>query len=151
MENRKTDGNTMISVDHLDLSIRAYNAVRNMGIKTAAELARYSRAELLSLDQFGRHSIESVRQALASVGMKMAGDKDPERLLKEAVVSLKGQSQLLLAAAGTARNFSTEIREIALATERATRAIEACVNIKKYGTVKHIKKPSASAKQLGSS
>lgn len=64
-------------VDSLELSVRAANCLENAGIKTIAELVVKTEAEMLKTKNFGRKSLNEIKDLLAemglSLGMKLDG------------------------------------------------------------------------------
>ena len=60
-------------VDELELSIRAMNALKTNDINTVKDIVIRQESELLRLPNFGRKSLNDVRFALDSIGLKMVG------------------------------------------------------------------------------
>lgn len=67
-----------IRIDELDLSIRAYNCLKNRGIKTLRELVTKTEAELLRTSNFGRASLKEVVDMLAEFGLRLNSSADPK-------------------------------------------------------------------------
>jgi DNA-directed RNA polymerase subunit alpha len=69
------------SVEELELSVRSYNCLKNADIKTIGELVQKSEAEMLKTKNFGRKSLNEIKEILAemglSFGMKIAEDGRP--------------------------------------------------------------------------
>jgi DNA-directed RNA polymerase subunit alpha len=63
------------SVDELELSVRSYNCLKNASIRTIGELVTKSEAEMLKTKNFGRKSLNEIKEILAtmnlSLGMKL--------------------------------------------------------------------------------
>ena len=63
------------SVEELELSVRAYNCLKNADIKTIGELVQKSESEMLKTKNFGRKSLNEIKDILSeydlSFGMKM--------------------------------------------------------------------------------
>ena len=63
------------SVDELELSVRSYNCLKNASIRTIGELAQRSEAEMLKTKNFGRKSLNEIKEILSSMnlglGMKL--------------------------------------------------------------------------------
>jgi DNA-directed RNA polymerase subunit alpha len=57
------------SVDELELSVRAFNCLRNAGIRTIRDLVQRSESEMLKMKNFGRKSLNEVKEVLASMGL----------------------------------------------------------------------------------
>ncbi len=62
------------SVDELELSVRSYNCLKNANIQTIADLVQKSEAEMLRTKNFGRKSLNEIKEILSglslSFGMK---------------------------------------------------------------------------------
>jgi len=61
------------SIDELDLSIRSYNCLLNDNIKTLAQLVKKTEAEMLRMPNFGRRSLNEVKEVLAQIGLSLRG------------------------------------------------------------------------------
>lgn len=63
------------SVDELELSVRSYNCLKNASIRTIGELVQRTEAEMLKTKNFGRKSLNEIKEILASMnlglGMKL--------------------------------------------------------------------------------
>jgi DNA-directed RNA polymerase subunit alpha len=57
------------SVDELELSVRAYNCLKNSDIKTIRDLVQKSESEMLKTKNFGRKSLNEIKDILASMGL----------------------------------------------------------------------------------
>lgn len=58
-------------VDDLDLSIRTYNCLKNANIGTVGELALRTESDLLRTKNFGRKSLNEIREFLEDVGLSL--------------------------------------------------------------------------------
>jgi DNA-directed RNA polymerase subunit alpha len=69
------------SVEELELSVRSYNCLKNADIKTIADLVQKTEAEMLKTKNFGRKSLNEIKEILAemglSFGMKLGEDGRP--------------------------------------------------------------------------
>jgi len=78
--------NLFKTVDSLELSVRAANCLENANIKYIGELVTKSEAEMLKTKNFGRKSLNEIKDILAemglSLGMKIDGF-DPSTLRKQ--------------------------------------------------------------------
>lgn len=67
------------SIDDLELSVRAYNCLKNASIKTVADLVQKTEAEMLKTKNFGRKSLTEIKDILTqmnlSFGMVLADGK----------------------------------------------------------------------------
>ncbi len=65
------------SIDELELSVRSYNCLKNAGIETVGDLVQRTEAELLKTKNFGRKSLNEIKELLAdmklSLGMRLSG------------------------------------------------------------------------------
>jgi DNA-directed RNA polymerase subunit alpha len=59
------------SVDELELSVRSYNCLKNANIKTIGDLVSRSEAEMLKTKNFGRKSLNEIKDILAEMGMSL--------------------------------------------------------------------------------
>lgn len=57
------------SVDEMELSVRAYNCLKNSEIKTIGDLVQKSENEMLKTKNFGRKSLNEIKDILASMGL----------------------------------------------------------------------------------
>jgi DNA-directed RNA polymerase subunit alpha len=57
------------SVDELELSVRAYNCLKNSDIKTIRDLVQKSEGEMLKTKNFGRKSLNEIKDILTSMGL----------------------------------------------------------------------------------
>ncbi len=59
------------SVDELELSVRSYNCLKNANIQTIGELVQKSEGEMLKTKNFGRKSLNEIREILTSMGLSL--------------------------------------------------------------------------------
>ena len=59
------------SVDELELSVRSYNCLKNADIKTIGELVQRTEAEMLKTKNFGRKSLNEIKEILATMGISL--------------------------------------------------------------------------------
>src|SRR5262245_44160669 len=59
------------SVDELELSVRSYNCLKNANIRTIGELVQKTEAEMLKTKNFGRKSLNEIKEILASMGLSL--------------------------------------------------------------------------------
>ncbi|MDY6820500.1 MAG: DNA-directed RNA polymerase subunit alpha [Deferribacterota bacterium] len=62
------------SIEELELSVRAYNCLKNAGIKTLAELCGKTEADMLRTKNFGRKSLEEIKNVLYDLGLTLGMD-----------------------------------------------------------------------------
>ena len=58
-----------ISIEDLELSVRAYNCLKRASINSMAELLKKSEHDLLNIKNFGKKSSDEVIEKLQSVGL----------------------------------------------------------------------------------
>jgi DNA-directed RNA polymerase subunit alpha len=83
-EKQKINENLYRSVEELELSVRSANCLKNAQINLIGELVQKSEAEMLKTQNFGRKSLNEIKDILAemglSLGMKLENFPDPEYL-----------------------------------------------------------------------
>jgi DNA-directed RNA polymerase subunit alpha len=62
------------SVDELELSVRSYNCLKNANIRTIGELVQKNESEMLKTRNFGRKSLNEIKEILASMGLSLGMD-----------------------------------------------------------------------------
>jgi DNA-directed RNA polymerase subunit alpha len=68
------------SVDELELSVRSYNCLKNANIKTIGDLVTKSEAEMLKTKNFGRKSLNEIKDILAEMGFSLGMNIDVRKL-----------------------------------------------------------------------
>ena len=58
------------SVEELELSVRSYNCLKNANIQTIGDLVQKTEAEMLRTKNFGRKSLNEIKEILASLGLQ---------------------------------------------------------------------------------
>ncbi|EEP60734.1 DNA-directed RNA polymerase subunit alpha [Sulfurihydrogenibium yellowstonense] len=64
-----------LSIDELEISSRAINNLRKLGINTIGDLVRLSEEDLKEAKSIGRKSIKEIKDALAEMGLELAPSK----------------------------------------------------------------------------
>jgi DNA-directed RNA polymerase subunit alpha len=64
-------------IEELELGVRSYNCLKRVGIETIGDLTSKSEAELGSIPNFGKKSIDEVRETLAAHGLTLKGEELP--------------------------------------------------------------------------
>jgi DNA-directed RNA polymerase subunit alpha len=59
------------SVDEMELSVRSYNCLKNANIRTIGELVQKTEAEMLKTKNFGRKSLNEIKEILANMGLSL--------------------------------------------------------------------------------
>jgi DNA-directed RNA polymerase subunit alpha len=70
------------SVDEMELSVRSYNCLKNANIRTIGELVQKTESEMLKTKNFGRKSLNEIKEILSgmglSLGMKLDNWQQPQ-------------------------------------------------------------------------
>ncbi|HCF95346.1 MAG: DNA-directed RNA polymerase subunit alpha [Verrucomicrobiota bacterium] len=69
-----------MSVNEIELSVRAANCLNNANITTVGELAQKSESEMLKYRNFGKKSLNEIKDKLADLGMSLGMKFDPSLL-----------------------------------------------------------------------
>jgi len=72
----KTITNLKRSVEELELSVRSYNCLKNENIKTIADLVQKTDQEMLKTRNFGRKSLNEIKEILAEMGLSLGMNLD---------------------------------------------------------------------------
>jgi DNA-directed RNA polymerase subunit alpha len=59
------------SVDEMELSVRSYNCLKNANIRTIGELVQKTESEMLKTKNFGRKSLNEIKEILATMGLSL--------------------------------------------------------------------------------
>lgn len=62
-------------IEELELGVRSYNCLKRVGIETIGDLVSKSENELSAIPNFGKKSIEEVKDALATHGLNLRGEE----------------------------------------------------------------------------
>lgn len=71
-----------LPISELELSVRSSNCLRAANIKSIADLVKKSEDELLSFKNFGKKSLNEVKELLAGMGLTLGMQVDPKKLKK---------------------------------------------------------------------
>jgi DNA-directed RNA polymerase subunit alpha len=83
--------NLFKNVDELELSVRAANCLKNANIKKIADLVEKTEQEMLRGKNFGRKSLNEIKEILTSMGLHFNMKIDPS-LVKEELLKRKAES-----------------------------------------------------------
>lgn len=61
-------------VDELELSVRSYNCLKNADIRTIRDLVQKSEPEMLKTKNFGKKSLQEIKEVLAEMGLTLGMD-----------------------------------------------------------------------------
>jgi len=64
-----------ILIEELELGVRSYNCLKRVGIETIGDLIGKTEAELAAIPNFGKKSIEEVKETLAAQGLGLRGSE----------------------------------------------------------------------------
>ncbi|MDQ6665254.1 MAG: DNA-directed RNA polymerase subunit alpha [Acidobacteriota bacterium] len=64
------------SVEELELSVRSYNCLKNANIQTISELVQKTESEMLRTKNFGRKSLNEIKEILSSMGLSLGMKPD---------------------------------------------------------------------------
>jgi len=73
------------SVEELELSVRSYNCLKNANIQTIGELVQKSEAEMLKTKNFGRKSLNEIKEILSSNGLSLGSGASQASALPSAI------------------------------------------------------------------
>ena len=76
MERQKLVDNLSRSVDELELSVRSYNCLKNANIRTIGELVQKDESEMLKTRNFGRKSLNEIKEILGIMGLRLGMNLD---------------------------------------------------------------------------
>ncbi len=79
-DNAKLRAILAMSVNEIELSVRAANCLNNANITTVGELACKSEADMLKYRNFGKKSLNEIKDKLAELGVGLGTDIDEELL-----------------------------------------------------------------------
>jgi DNA-directed RNA polymerase subunit alpha len=69
-----------MSVNEIELSVRAANCLNNANITTVGQLAMKTEAEMLKYRNFGKKSLNEIKEKLTSLGLGLGMNIDPSLL-----------------------------------------------------------------------
>src|SRR5579885_3348052 len=64
-------------IEELELGVRSYNCLKRVGIETIGDLVSKTETELGAIPNFGKKSIEEVKETLAAHGLTLRGEELP--------------------------------------------------------------------------
>lgn len=68
-------GEDDILIEELEIGVRSYNCLKREGIQTVGDLVKRSEAELMNIPNFGKKSIEEVKENLSKLNMALRGSE----------------------------------------------------------------------------
>ena len=79
-ENMKLKKLLNMSVNEIELSVRAANCLNNANITTVGQLAMKTESEMLKYRNFGKKSLNEIKEKLAALGLSLGMTFEPELL-----------------------------------------------------------------------
>ena len=76
-----------VSIEELELSVRAFNCLKRAGINTVGDLRKLSDEDFMKIRNLGRKSADEVKEKLAEFGVKMAETKKLPKNLANSLTS----------------------------------------------------------------
>ena len=70
----EADGQEEILIEELELGVRSYNCLKRAGIQTIGDLVQKSEGELSAIPNFGKKSIDEVKETLRVRGLGLRDD-----------------------------------------------------------------------------
>ena len=70
-EDNKKEKVLEMTIEELDLSVRAYNCLKRAGINSVAELVQRNQEDMMKVRNLGKKSLEEVEQKLAGLGLTL--------------------------------------------------------------------------------
>jgi DNA-directed RNA polymerase subunit alpha len=92
-DNQELNENLFRSVDELELSVRSANCLKHANIKYIGDLVQKTEAEILATKNFGRKSLNEIKEILTDMGLSLGMKIDnwpPRRLEDEAEAETAG-------------------------------------------------------------
>ena len=74
--------NLLKNVDEMELSVRSYNCLKNADIRTIADLVQKTEQEMLRTKNFGRKSLNEIKEIVLAMGLHFNMRVEPEDLEK---------------------------------------------------------------------
>ena len=75
-EEDKKDKVLEMTIEELDLSVRAYNCLKRAGINNVSELVTKNQEDMMKVRNLGRKSLEEVEQKLSALGLGLRPNED---------------------------------------------------------------------------
>ncbi len=74
-------------IEELDFSVRTYNCLKKANVLTIGELVQISEPELMGIRNFGRKSLNEVKEKLEQMGLSLRSGGDEQALAQETVAA----------------------------------------------------------------
>ena len=79
-------------IEELELGVRSYNCLKRVGIETIGDLVMKTENELAAIPNFGKKSIEEVKETLQQHGLNLARRRTARRLELRCATRAQGRS-----------------------------------------------------------
>ena len=76
VEDDKKEKVLEMTIEELDLSVRAYNCLKRAGINTVAELVQRNQEDMMKVRNLGKKSLEEVELKLAALGLSLRANDE---------------------------------------------------------------------------
>ena len=80
------------SVEELELSVRSYNCLKNANIQSISELVQKTDSEMLKTRNFGRKSLNEIKEILEGMGLHLGMKLEEDDLKQIAQAGKKSQA-----------------------------------------------------------
>ncbi|MDP4638564.1 MAG: DNA-directed RNA polymerase subunit alpha [Verrucomicrobiales bacterium] len=100
-----------MSVNEIELSVRAANCLNNANITTVGQLAMKSEAEMLKYRNFGKKSLNEIKDKLHELGLSLGMSIDPSLLEQSFTSSLLGGGDRSMEGPGLAALIAQNIHD----------------------------------------
>ncbi len=87
------NSNLLKSVEDLELSVRSFNCLKNASLKTIADLVQKTEQEMLKTKNFGRKSLNEIKEILHGMGLRFGMKIDFDTLNRELALRSGGIEQ----------------------------------------------------------
>ncbi len=87
------NSNLLKSVEDLELSVRSFNCLKNASLKTIADLVQKTEQEMLKTKNFGRKSLNEIKEILHGMGLRLGMKVDFDTLNRELALRSGGIEQ----------------------------------------------------------
>jgi DNA-directed RNA polymerase subunit alpha len=81
--------NLLKSVDELELSVRSFNCLKNANIRSIADLVQKTEQDMLRTKNFGKKSLNEIKEVIRSMGLDFNMRIDPDAL--QEMIEAKGK------------------------------------------------------------
>ena len=65
-----------MTIEELDLSVRAFNCLKRAGINTVSELVQRNQEDMMKVRNLGKKSLEEVEQKLMALGLNLRANDE---------------------------------------------------------------------------